>query len=638
MIGGLSLLYPVALIGLPAGLAALVYLYRQQGQQKIRQIATLFFLEGFTSTPKARRKFIPPLRFFFELLLLTLLVAGITGLYFKNDGKRYAILIDTSLSMSAIDDGTSLFKLAIDEAAAFTDDLSIGSVVEVWESSPVLKSLMNGPVNSERAAAVISGLHPTYAEDHLDQEIERLKSRGGYDHIVVFTDHPKGKVSSSLVDIKTVSPSQRTRNISILNISFDEHSANTESDNASGRRLQVKILNNSDRKLPVRVEVEEVNALSDSISTRDITSRSVDLDPEKEETVSFSMGGSTARLFHVVIKNLGSPTNDSILYDNDAWVSSAPVTTKILLVGNTTPEKIGADHIPGLEIVSGSYPPIDKDISGVIFSHAVPDDFPSLPSAIIAPPPGSSIFPASPVSSTVPLARWEASHPLTRYLYVPGITLPSSEVLTPPVWAEPFLWSSKGAVAYSGIKNNIRVAVIGFEILPYEGKKSPTISILTLNIFKWLFSSGSGESGETLKTFDRPGTFNNASIKYLSPVSEAVGGTAPTTELPVPGIVLATSLGSQIFGAVNFFNEDESKTFSPTPISVSDSTETSFNSSGEIPTLGIYLAALLFLLLAGDLLFQLRKRKKQKRPSYNAAKGSGKSPPGAKGSAYKAPA
>jgi hypothetical protein len=67
-------------------------------------------------------------------------------------------------------------------------------------------------------------------------------------------------------------------------------------------------------------------------------------------------------------------------------------------------------------------------------------------------------------------------------------------VLVCPDSAAAILHSQYGALLCAGEEGGNRYAIVGFELFPFDGIKSPTLSVLTLNILNWLFHA------ETLNT------------------------------------------------------------------------------------------------------------------------------------------
>src|SRR5438045_1976282 len=95
-----TVLNPLALALFPVAGAFLVYAYRRKGRSHIVQVPTLLLLASFKSAARARKRFLPPFRFFLELFLFLLLLFGAAELFRIGPKKRVAVLLDNSLSMA----------------------------------------------------------------------------------------------------------------------------------------------------------------------------------------------------------------------------------------------------------------------------------------------------------------------------------------------------------------------------------------------------------------------------------------------------------------------------------------------------------------------------------------------------------
>src|SRR5262245_18825627 len=115
-IGSFGFMYPAMLVAIPLAIAGLIYAYRQRGRGARTPVASILLLKALQKRSLAPRKFVPPLRFWLELLMLALLISGAAGLYREREGASYAVIIDNSFSMRAISPrdaaGESFFSLA----------------------------------------------------------------------------------------------------------------------------------------------------------------------------------------------------------------------------------------------------------------------------------------------------------------------------------------------------------------------------------------------------------------------------------------------------------------------------------------------------------------------------------------------
>jgi hypothetical protein len=157
------------------------------------------------------------------------------------------------------------------------------------------------------------------------------------------------------------------------------------------------------------------------------------------------------------------------------------------------------------------------------------------------------------------------------------MTFPTVSILTCPDTAQPFVFVAEGPVACAGEQNGFRYVITGFELFPFDGLRSPTVSIFTLNALRWLFEGAGGvsHSNALIGTVTLP--YEASSVRTLAPLPETLT-TAPTKSVVVraPGIlsVRRGDAGAKEDGeslvAVNAFSNEESDLSRQYSISVSD--------------------------------------------------------------------
>ncbi len=90
------------LLGIPCAIGFLVYIFRVRGTTNQAIVSSLLFLKDLPRRPVGRKTFVPPLQFWLELAILTLLILAVAGIYLSRPGKHVAIVVDSSLSMGAL--------------------------------------------------------------------------------------------------------------------------------------------------------------------------------------------------------------------------------------------------------------------------------------------------------------------------------------------------------------------------------------------------------------------------------------------------------------------------------------------------------------------------------------------------------
>ena len=96
----LSFLTPFWLLSLCAvPLLILAYLKRQQSKRYV--VSSVLVLRTLSRKVSPKKRFLPPLRFFLELLALLCLTIAAAQPFLDLQGEKIAVLLDNSLSMKA---------------------------------------------------------------------------------------------------------------------------------------------------------------------------------------------------------------------------------------------------------------------------------------------------------------------------------------------------------------------------------------------------------------------------------------------------------------------------------------------------------------------------------------------------------
>jgi hypothetical protein len=148
-----------------------------------------------------------------------------------------------------------------------------------------------------------------------------------------------------------------------------------------------------------------------------------------------------------------------------------------------------------------------------------------------------------------------------QYVNVPLISLPAMRKLDCPPSAIPILYAPEGAIACAGTSAATRYAIVGFELLPFDGIKSPSLSILLLNLVKWLFQGSGPSLADQFIGGVIAAPSGAASAKMLNaPAGPLEIGSDDSVHPRAPGIIeFRTSTGSVAgYRAYNAFSNEES--------------------------------------------------------------------------------
>ena len=559
----IGFLKPSFLFLIPPVIGLLVYAYLRSGKARRIQVASTLLLRHIQKRAVTRHKFLPPLRFFVELLLLCMIIFALSQFSRREEGARYAILVDNSLSMSGVYakgyEATSALKQAKEQVTSFLHSLPFQSQIELFVSSPSLRQVHNSSLSPQQALGELEKIEVVYAGDQLRRSAQSLVSEARYDRVFIVTDkqyiHSDGESSiNERVSLTTVAKEKKRENLALTGIRFAEKGAKGEQG-----VLAVEVRAFTETKVSVVIQLERAERKGQEFSFTPIRRARADLDAGSVEEVLFhnmERGGAYRATLRVQ-EHSENIIQDSISLDNTALIAPASATSLVAFVGDVKPEQLGLDNIPGLRFQH--IPQEEYQASAfrfekfhfAIFHRFVPETLPEIAALYVLPPIGNASFARGSFVEKPKVTRWEVSHPLVTYLNVPLLSFRIAAPLTPVSWAKNVLSSSAGVLMYAGALDGRRMVVSGFEMFPFEGKKSPVLSVLLLNSFKWLSHAP-------------------VSSSYASPYSPLPSALSKKTSLSgeitakVKGISVPTQPGflwdkeSSLVYAVNFFDPSES--------------------------------------------------------------------------------
>ena len=180
-----GLLNPLYLLALGAVPLLLLAYFRKKRQQSHR-VSSLFLFSQLPERPIRRKRVKPPLRAYLELLILSLLVLAAAGLYLDRKSEHVAIIIDTSLSMSAGNGSATRFDQAKSKLGEFLNEAE-SSRFHLFASAAQPAAILK----SGSAAQVldsVSNLTLSSGSDSLEPLLKQLSNEGRFSRIVLLTD------------------------------------------------------------------------------------------------------------------------------------------------------------------------------------------------------------------------------------------------------------------------------------------------------------------------------------------------------------------------------------------------------------------------------------------------------------------
>lgn len=602
-------------------LLVLAYLKQQRARRKV--VSSVLILRELSTKPRLRRRFVPPPRFFLELLCLLLLALAAMLPSMRDDRERVALVIDTSLSMRAFDTKTAAetrLAAAVELVERWIDTRPSGSRFTLYTSAPRPERVGEEQMSESRVTSLLSGITAHASGDSLEVLVNELAGSGDYDRLFVVTDRTIERGTAPGTNV-VAADGASLRTI----IESGVVGSKVPNPYVSGVRLASGGLGEGGKSLVGTValagqdSVEVTVTIAARSANRVLRAVNLVLQPDRPVDVPVSIPGellASDEIFAVTVAPRGAAgrsARNALEEDDTAWISLRGGGSRELLLVRSGSDAMGLDTLEGFTARAVSPEEFDAldaqalSAPAVIVYHAVaPRRPPERPSLFVLPPAEGSVFPVRGEHREARVSSWLPEHPITSYLNVPLLRLPGAVTFDVPLWAQPVISSEQGPVVVAGESRGVRLAATGFEILPFEGARTPTTSILTLNLLSWLLSGG-GLEGSAL-----PGTVQRLDPAYewsvRSPRDEPVEVTraddgTPSVVMGEPGVYSLTGKSRKDSGErsermiVNVLLPDESQTVMSSALRVPDTVEHQRSGSIAARPLWPYVAGLVLLLL-----------------------------------------
>ncbi len=560
-----GLLYPLSLLLVPLGVAALVWAYRKHGQGKRTVVSSTFLFEALREKASFRKKFRPPLRFFLELLLLFALIAGAAGLYRNDSGEHVALVLDNSLSMSAeyFREGMvrSRFDRAKVQARTLIDSLASTTQLSLFVVSPELEQVGESEMSLGEAKERLDELSVGYLADNLAGALSRFAYQPQYSRIYVVSDKkpvwPDEDASSSSFSFRTLDDTSATQdNIALSQVRI------SSGDNKEGNLTASLTLYGNEAKQGT-LEVKRYVNTGSSWQTSLARSASFSLEPGETKEMTFKELSleSPYRLELTSLARSGGAWSDPLARDNVAWISHRKAEESITVVGKRSPAELGLlklSHVQWQHLSQQQYEEqglTEEGSSAAIFDRYIPAELPKTNALFLLPEGSSGPLVSKVFVPDAELSAWNTTHPLLSYVNFSALSMNGAYVLEGPTWMEEELSVEEGPIVLAGEQGGYRYLGFGFDLFPFTGKRAPALSVLALNAFGWLAPTSHHslyvQAGTTLSSLDSTST--------VTGLDRAEGEPTESSRLLVPDLYLVKEPGkSPDFVAVNFFDGSES--------------------------------------------------------------------------------
>ena len=618
MIGAFSALgftAPYLLASIPLGAAILVYAYRKRGVGRRQVVASLLILRRLQTTLSARQKFVPPVRFFIELLAVLLLGLAAAGVHREAPQERIALVVDNSLGMAARVGNESRFAAALQDLRTFLESAPDRTRVGLYITSPVLTQRGAGLLTPSQALKEVEAVQVAYGADALQSALTKVTQEVEYDRVVAWSDKT---LEAPHARLQVRAPGvARGSNIAVQNIAVERRADR-------GVMVVFDIAAFTTREATVAVHLTGFREVAGSLSGVKLAEQQVSIPASRSIRVEFPVETRSMAAFSVRIEPTSRATDESfdvLQEDNIGFVTAAEGGNRLTVVTTDLQAAQSLGVVPAIT-VSVSTPEqyaAQPVVTGVaLFHRTVPPALPAVNSLFVLPPPGSQLGGALVQGSPILITRWKEGHPLLRYLTIPVITLKSLVPLRRPAWAEEIITSTDGTVAFAGEYAGHRYVALGFDLLPFGGRRDPLSSVLLLNILKWLsgatLSSGYELVPHRIPAAEKPGGSTVQDVRYVVAATpqgiEDVGGDRIA---PVPGLITLGAAGKRTVRALDFFSDEESNTLSLHTVDVPASPTTSAVAQRGVESLADFLVVVVLGVLAAEGVWALMRARTASR-------------------------
>ena len=525
---GLSLLHPYFLL-LGIALPVLALAYRHQEKRTLKRVTSLLIFKNLPKRTLSFRKFKPPFRFFVEVLSLLLLLLAAAGLTLRLTSERKLLLIDNSLSMSAIGLTGGVPESRIDEARRRIKGVvksDLGSY-DVFVTSPVLTKINQSTF--ENLDQIMAKVQVTQTTDDLESRFLEATAKYGYRQGLIASDRRSESAPSGFETITVGGPSE---NIYIAGYQW-----------LGDEGLRLKLGHSGPSNVLTKVSIESVNSTNEPTSSSNVY---ISGDTVKEVDFKLSLKKGD-RIKAVAEPVSASVKEDSLRGDNELELDFAASGDKKALVISAEQNFQNRSKLTNIFdwnftfVSPQSFEALPEEnkqqYSVFLFYKVAPSHPPTVSSLFVLPPTDNSLLPIRSESNDSQVTSWQDNHPLNLYLRLSLFKFPAVKIFEEAAGTLPIVNVSGGPIVVAKDQGAVRYAGVGFEIFPYEGKSDPLLSVFTLNLFNWFVSTRDSQQ----PTISESNTFSE-SLYNLTELAE-VSAAKPTDEQPALHWLVYLALG-----------------------------------------------------------------------------------------------
>lgn len=463
---------PWAFLGLIT-VPIIIILYLLKQRHKDYTVSSLFLwedalkdLEANAPWQKLKRNLLMILQIIAALLLVFALARPFLDAV-GSDVPHVIVVIDTSLSMKATDVGENRFEEAKSRANKLINNLKPGTAVTLISMGKNVNIEENLSTDKVRLADKLSKLKVSNSTSNTEDAASLISSivkQNPQTRVVVFSD---SAINIPGADIEFSKISNNGDNFAITLMSHTK--------TQKGITVLSRIANYSTKDATVPVSLYVDKNVFDA--------KNVDI--KKGETVNVYWNGISP---DVSLIETRIDIEDSLAMDNRAWnaVNDTKIY-KVLLVSesNVFIEKV-AGLYNGIELYKAGYESSDEweGYDLYIFDGFLPKKIPDDGNIMVFNPKENELFEISGLVEYPKIKGMDES--IFRYVQGFDFSIGITKILKVPSWGREILEVNDGCAAFSGIYDNRRVIVFGFDIHNTDLPLTPAFPIVIANSFDWL--------------------------------------------------------------------------------------------------------------------------------------------------------
>jgi len=463
---------PWAFLGLIT-VPIIIILYLLKQKHKDYTVSSLFLWEEVLKDLEANapwQKLKKNLLMILQITAALLLVFALARPFLNavgSDVPHVVVVIDTSLSMKATDVGESRIEEAKNRASKLINNLKPGTAVTLISMGKNVNIEENLSSDKARLLDKLSKLKASNSTSNAEEAeslISSIVKHNPQTRVVVFGD---SSINIPGVDVEFSKVSNNGDNFAVTMMSHTK----TE----KGITVLSRISNYTARDATVPVSLYVDKNVFDA--------KNVDI--KKGETVNVYWNGISP---DVSLIETRIDVEDSLAMDNRAWNAvNDSKKNKVLLVteGNVFIEKV-AGLYNGIELYKTGYESSDewKGYDLYIFDGFLPKRIPDDGNIMVFNPNENELFDIID-SVEYPVIK-EMDEGIFRYVDGFEFSIGETKTLKVPTWGRDILEVNGGCAAFSGIYNNRRVIVFGFDVHNSDLPLTPAFPIVMANSFDWL--------------------------------------------------------------------------------------------------------------------------------------------------------